>query len=41
MHGKKDAQSNDPIIQAELKQLSSRQAKLHEMIEKIANGNNQ
>ena len=34
-------QSNDPIIQGELRQLSTRQIKLQDMIDKIANGSNQ
>ena len=34
-------QSKDPLIQAELKQLSARQVKLQEMIDKIASGGNQ
>jgi hypothetical protein len=37
----KAEQSKDPIIQNELKQLSARQQKLQEMIEKLANGENQ
>jgi hypothetical protein len=43
MYGEKEKieQAKDPIIQAELRQLSVRQQKLEEMIEKLANGENQ
>ncbi|HEY2784909.1 MAG TPA: hypothetical protein VGJ05_08040 [Fimbriiglobus sp.] len=43
MYGKKFAgeQAADPIIDAELKQLAQRQAKLEDMINKIATGENQ
>jgi hypothetical protein len=43
MYGNKEKaeQSKDPIIQGELRQLSARQAKLQEMIDKIASGSNQ
>jgi hypothetical protein len=43
MYGEKyqGEQAGDPLIQAELKQLSARQAKLQEMLNKIASGNNQ
>ena len=37
----KGEQSKDPIIQGELRQLSTRQIKLQDMIDKIANGSNQ
>ncbi len=42
-YGGKDKveQSKDPIIQGELRQLSTRQIKLQDMIDKIANGSNQ
>ena len=33
-------QSSDPILQAELKQLSARQVKLQEMLNDIASGKN-
>jgi hypothetical protein len=43
MYGKKyqGEQTVDPLIDAELKQLSQRQAKLQDMINKIASGENQ
>jgi hypothetical protein len=43
MYGKKytGEQTSDPIIDAELKQLSARQAKLQDMLNKIAAGENQ
>jgi hypothetical protein len=41
MHGKKVDQAADPLIQAEIRQLSARQAKLQDMLEKIAAGANQ
>jgi len=43
MYGDKDPgkQAKDEILQAELKQLSARQAKLQEMVDKIASGSNQ
>jgi hypothetical protein len=43
MHGDKEKaeQAKDPLIKAELQQLANRQQKLEEMIEKLANGENQ
>jgi len=41
MYGKAHPGELNPLVQAELKQLASRQAKLQEMLAKIANGNNQ
>jgi len=41
MHGKKADQVADPLIQGEIRQLSTRQAKLQDMLEKIAAGANQ
>jgi len=43
MYGKKDMgeQAANPLVQAELKQLAARQAKLQEMLAKIASGGNQ
>jgi hypothetical protein len=41
MYGNKEPGKNADILQAELKQLSNRQTKLQEMIEKIAAGENQ
>jgi hypothetical protein len=43
MYGDKEPakQAQDKLIQTELKQLSNRQTKLQEMIEKIASGSNQ
>lgn len=43
MYGEKEPtkQAQDKLIQSELKQLSNRQTKLQEMIEKIASGSNQ
>lgn len=43
MYGEKEKieQAKDPLVQAELRQLSVRQQKLEEMIQKLANGENQ
>ena len=37
----KGEQATDPILQAEIRQLSARQAKLQDMIHKIATGANE